>query len=233
LKASESVSYFLHALPKQIQGETGWIAGNWGTGSTGDRIAKRWFDLVACLIAIVVLFPFLCVVGLAVKLTSPGPILYAWDVVGRGGKPFRGYKFRTMVQNADQVKAQLMAQNEMSGPVFKMKDDPRVTRLGHFLRKYSIDELPQLWSVVKGDMSLVGPRPAGPREWIQYEPWQRRKLSVTPGITCLWQVNGRNAISNFDEWVRLDLRYIDHWSLGLDLQILAKTVLVVLRGTGQ
>jgi len=179
-----------------------------------------------------ILSPVLLIVGLLVKLTSPGPVFYPWNVIGRDGRPFRGYKFRTMVQNADALKAELAHQNEMAGPVFKMKNDPRITPVGRVLRKYSIDELPQLWSVLKGDMSLVGPRPAGPLEWEQYEPWQRRKLSVTPGITCLWQVNGRNRISDFDEWVKLDLYYIDNWSLSLDIKILCRTILVVLRGTG-
>jgi len=137
-----------------------------------------------------------------------------------------------MAANADETKPQLATLNEMRGPVFKMGNDPRITRLGRFLRKYSIDELPQLWSVLKGDMSLVGPRPAGPHEWEKYEPWQRRKLSVTPGITCLWQVSGRNKINDFNEWVKLDLEYIDNWSLWLDLKILLRTVVVVLRGTG-
>ena len=196
------------------------------------RIAKRVFDILIAGLGLVILSPLFLVVGLFVKLTSPGPILYPWDVIGRGGRPFRGYKFRTMVRNADEVKIQLIDKNEMNGPVFKMADDPRITPIGKVLRKYSIDELPQLWSVLKGDMSLVGPRPAGPHEWVAYEPWQRRKLSVTPGITCLWQVSGRNKIKDFDEWVRLDLEYIDNWSLWLDFKILLKTVWVVLRGTG-
>jgi len=138
-----------------------------------------------------------------------------------------------MVDNADIVKKNLFSKNEMTGPVFKLSNDPRITPLGHSLRKYSIDELPQLWSVLKGDMSLVGPRPAGPHEWTQYEEWQKRKLSVTPGITCIWQVNGRNDISDFDEWVKMDLEYIDNWSLGLDFKILLKTIPAVLKGTGK
>jgi lipopolysaccharide/colanic/teichoic acid biosynthesis glycosyltransferase len=198
----------------------------------GYRLVKRAIDLTASVLALVILSPFFLFIGLLIKLTSPGPILYPWDVIGFGGRPFRGYKFRTMVQNADELKMQLIHQNEMSGPVFKMKDDPRVTPLGRCLRKYSIDELPQLWSVLRGDMSLVGPRPAGPKEWRTYEGWQRRKLSVIPGVTCLWQVNGRNKINSFDAWVKLDLGYIDHWSLWLDFKILWRTVFAVLKGTG-
>jgi len=190
------------------------------------------FDSTVAALGLIVMSPLLLLIGLLVRLTSPGPVFYLWDVVGFCGRSFRGYKFRTMVVNADELKHQLLHNNEMTGPVFKMTEDPRITPLGRFLRKYSLDELPQLWSVLKGDMSLVGARPAGPLEWEHYEPWQRRKLSVTPGITCLWQVSGRNRVSDFDEWVRMDLNYIDHWSLWLDLRILLRTVAVVLRGTG-
>src|SRR6266496_2892984 len=137
-----------------------------------------------------------------------------------------------MVSNADQLKTDLYARNEMVGPVFKIKDDPRTTKFGRFLRKYSLNELPQLWSVLKGDMSLVGPRPAFRHELDRYELWQKRKLCVKPGITCLWQVSGRNRISDFDEWVRLDLEYIDRWSLWLDVRILARTAWAVCSGTG-
>src|SRR5207244_11951927 len=142
----------------------------------------------------------------------------------RRGRFFTGYKFRTMVPNAETLQADLAHRNEMRGPVFKMRDDPRVTRVGRILRRYSLDELPQLWSVLKGDMSLVGPRPPLQTEWARFSEWQRRKLSVTPGITCLWQIRGRNTICDFDEWVRLDIEYIEKWSLWLDLQILARTV---------
>lgn len=209
-----------------------WIKVNAVVYHPSYKIIKRLLDITVTTLGIVVFFPFLLMIGLLIKLTSQGPIIYKWDVIGQGGKPFRGYKFRTMVENADEIKYQLLDRNEMDGPVFKMKADPRITPVGHILRKFSLDELPQLWSVLKGDMSLVGPRPAGPQEWEQYEPWQRRKLSVTPGITCLWQVSGRNKISDFDEWVKLDLEYIDHWSLWLDFKILVKTVFTVLQGTG-
>jgi lipopolysaccharide/colanic/teichoic acid biosynthesis glycosyltransferase len=137
-----------------------------------------------------------------------------------------------MVVNADQMKQGLMDLNEMKGPVFKIKNDPRITKGGRFLRKFSLDELPQLWSVFKGDMSLVGPRPAGPYELIRYESWHRRKLSIKPGITCIWQANGRNEINDFDKWVKMDLEYIDNWSLWLDIKILFKTAWVVIKGTG-
>ncbi|MCJ7503511.1 MAG: sugar transferase [Acidobacteriia bacterium] len=195
-------------------------------------VVKRSIDASLAAVGLILLSPWFLVLAALTKLTSAGPVFDPWDVIGRGGRRFRGYKFRTMVVNADELKPQLLYNHEMTGPVFKMRDDPRITPLGRFLRKYSLDELPQLWSVLKGDMSLVGARPAGPLEWEHYEPWQRRKLSVTPGITCLWQVSGRNRVSNFDEWVRMDLDYIDHWSLWLDLRILLRTVPAVLRGTG-
>jgi len=143
-----------------------------------------------------------------------------------------GYKFTTMVADADERKAELETHNEMTGPVFKMKNDPRMTPLGRFLRKYSLNELPQLLSVFKGDMSLVGPRPAFRHELERYEFWHKRKLSIRPGITCLWQIRGRNKITNFDDWVRMDLEYIDHWSLWLDFRILVRTAWVVIAGTG-
>ena len=167
-----------------------------------------------------------------IKISSEGDIFYVWNVIGKNGKPFIGYKFRTMVENADQIKKDLILSNEMTGPVFKMKSDPRITEFGKLLRKYSIDEIPQLWSVLKGDMSLVGPRPAGPEEWTHYKKWQKRKLSVIPGMTCLWQVNGRNEIHNFDDWVKMDLEYIDNWSHWLDIKVLLKTIPAVFKGTG-
>ena len=159
-------------------------------------------------------------------------MFYPWRVIGLNGRPFTGYKFTTMVADADEKKRSLMERNEMQGPVFKIKSDPRITPFGAFLRKYSLNELPQLWSVLKGDMSLVGPRPAFRHELERYELWHKRKLTVKPGITCLWQVSGRNRISNFDEWVRLDLEYIDRWSLWLDMRILGRTVWAVFSGSG-
>jgi len=178
------------------------------------------------------LSPLLAAIAAAVRLTSEGPILYPWRVAGQGGRPFTGYKFRTMVPNADALKADLMGRNEMSGPVFKIKGDPRITPIGRILRKFSLDELPQLWSVLKGDMSLVGPRPPLQTEYQHFTERQKSKLAVKPGITCLWQISGRNEIADFDDWVQLDLQYIQHWSLWLDLKILLLTVPAVLRGRG-
>ncbi len=196
------------------------------------RWLKRALDLALVIPLLIFLSPLCLLLALAVRLSSPGPIFYAWRVLGRNGRPFTGYKFRTMVRDADALKARLMERNEMVGPVFKLARDPRLTPLGRWLRRYSLDELPQLWSVLKGDMSLVGPRPPFRDEYQNFTLWQMRKLSVTPGITCLWQVSGRNRIRDFAEWARLDLRYIDHWSLWLDLKILTRTLAVVLRGSG-
>ena len=182
---------------------------------------------------IIVLLPVYIILNILVKVSSKGPIFFKWHVIGKNGIPFTGYKFRTMIVNADHLKVDLLESNEMTGPVFKMTDDPRITKVGKYLRKYSLDELPQLWSVLKGDMSLVGPRPASPHEWEKYEEWHKRKLSVTPGITCLWQVNGRNEIYKFDEWIKMDLEYIDNWNLWLDIKIFFKTIPTVLKGTGR
>lgn len=194
---------------------------------------KRALDVALALALLVLLAPLFAAIAIAVKLDSQGPVFYPWNVVGQGGRPFRGCKFRTMVANADAVKAELAAQNEMQGPVFKLKNDPRVTRVGRVLRKYSLDELPQLWSVLKGDMSLVGPRPPLETEYAHFTDYQKQKLAFKPGITCLWQVAGRNEIQDFDEWVQLDLEYMAHWSLWLDVKILGLTVLAVARGTGR
>ncbi len=194
---------------------------------------KRAIDIIVGAALLILLAPLFGLIALLINLTSPdGPIFYRWKVLGVNKKPFVSYKFRTMVPNAEQLKPHFLDRNEMVGPVFKLRNDPRVTPLGRFLRKYSLDELPQLWSVLKGDMSLVGPRPPSKEEVDQYEFWQRRKLSIKPGITCLWQVNGRNEIHNFDEWAQLDLEYIESASLWLDFKILLKTIPAVLRGRG-
>lgn len=201
-------------------------------GKGWQLLAKRTIDILVSSVGLVLLSPLFATIALAVKLSSPGPVFYRWRVVGLNKKPFTGYKFRTMVENADEIKEKLLDQNEMNGPVFKLRNDPRVTRIGRFLRKYSLDELPQLWSVLKGDMSLVGPRPPLESELHRFQDWHRRKLSVKPGITCLWQINGRNDIYDFDEWVRMDLEYIDKWSLWLDFKIMLKTIPAVISGRG-
>jgi exopolysaccharide biosynthesis polyprenyl glycosylphosphotransferase len=194
---------------------------------------KRLFDVAGAGLLLLLLSPVIGIIALILKLTEPGaPVFYPWRVVGQNGVQFTGYKFRTMVSNADALKAELLKYNEMTGPVFKMKNDPRVTSVGRILRKFSLDELPQLWSVLKGDMSLVGPRPAGPHELARYEFWHKRKLSIRPGMTCLWQIRGRNAINDFNEWVQMDLEYIDKWSLWLDFKILVGTAWAVIAGTG-
>lgn len=190
--------------------------------------AKRALDIVGATLALVLGAPLLGLIALVVLITNGRPIFYRWEVVGRDGRPFTGYKFRTMVRDADRLRDELLAHNEMNGPVFKIRRDPRVTPLGQFLRSYSLDETPQFWSVLRGDMSLVGPRPLSPHEYERATPEQRRKLSVTPGITCLWQVAGRNRITDFDTWVALDLKYIDEWSIWLDVKILARTIPAVL-----
>lgn len=195
------------------------------------RWLKRLFDIVASGAALCVLTPLLLLVAAAVKLTSRGPIIFRQERAGKYGRMFNMLKFRSMVVNAEELKARLMERNEQSGPVFKMRRDPRVTTVGRFIRKFSIDELPQLVNVLRGDMSIVGPRPPLPGEVARYEAWQRRRLSVRPGLTCVWQVSGRNQIS-FEEWMLLDMRYIDSWSLLQDLSLIARTVPVVLTGRG-
>ena len=202
-------------------------------GAPVRRAVKRLIDVAVSLVLLILLAPLLVLIALAVKLSSPGPVFYTCHWIGRGGAPFDGYKFRTMVANAVELEASLQARNEMRGPAFKLTNDPRITPLGRILRKFSLDELPQLWSVLKGDLSLVGPRPPRAHEYARFTDFHRGKLAVKPGVTCLWQVEGRHRISDFDDWVARDLDYIRRWSLRLDLQILLRTVLVVVRGTGQ
>lgn len=192
---------------------------------------KRLFDIVASSAALLALSPLLVTVALLIKLTSRGPIFFKQKRVGVHGKTFDMLKFRSMVVNAEELKARLEALNEQTGPVFKIKNDPRITRIGRFIRKYSIDELPQLLNVLRGEMSVVGPRPPLPKEVEKYAAWQRRRLSVRPGLTCIWQVSGRNQIS-FEEWMYLDMQYIDNWSLLTDLGLILKTVPVVITGSG-
>jgi len=192
---------------------------------------KRTIDIVISSLSLLLFSPLMLIVAILIKLTSRGPVLFRQKRVGLKGRKFTLYKFRSMVVDAEDRKKDLLAKNEMEGPVFKIKRDPRITRLGYFLRKTSIDELPQFINVLKGNMSIVGPRPPLVSEVDEYEIWQRRRLSLKPGITCLWQVKGRNKLS-FDQWMKLDLEYIDKWSLWLDIKILLRTFFVVLIGYG-
>ena len=193
---------------------------------------KRTLDLLVSTALLILLSPVFLITILLIKSTSPGPIFFVQDRMGLNKRRFRLYKFRTMIPDAEKRQVELEHLNEASGPVFKIRDDPRITPVGKFLRKTSIDELPQLLNVIKGDMSLVGPRPLPIRDFEGFDhDWHRRRFSVRPGITCLWQINGRSSIS-FEKWMELDIQYIDEWSLWLDLRILTKTVPVVLKGTG-
>jgi len=195
-------------------------------------LIKRTLDIVGSLVLLTLLAPLFLVVAALIKLTSPGTVFFSQQRVGLNKRRFNMYKFRTMVPGAESIQEKLVHLNEMSGPVFKIKNDPRVTPLGRILRKTSIDELPQLFNVLKGDMSLVGPRAMSVRDYQFFcEDWQRRRFSVPPGITCLWQVSGRNTIP-FEQWMVLDMQYIDRWSFWLDIKILALTVPAVLRGLG-
>ena len=197
----------------------------------GELFLKRLFDILASAAGLILLSPLLLGIVMLIRVTSKGPALYIQKRVGLNGRKFVLYKFRSMRKGAHASLSELADKNEMKGPVFKIKNDPRITPVGKMLRKFSLDELPQLFNVFMGHMSLVGPRPPIPREVNQYEPWQRRRLSMRPGITCLWQVSGRNKIS-FDDWMNLDLEYIDNWSPWLDFKILMKTIPVVLFGVG-
>jgi len=195
-------------------------------------VFKYAADRIVSLILLILLAPVFLFVIIGIKFTSPGPVIFKQHRVGMNGRRFVFLKFRSMVNNAEQLRDDLHQRNEMRGPVFKIKDDPRITPFGKFLRKTSLDELPQLWNVLTGDMSLVGPRPPIPSEVKHYTGWQRRRLSMKPGITCIWQVEGRNKIRDFSDWAKLDLEYIDNWSLWLDLKLLLKTIPAVLKATG-
>jgi exopolysaccharide biosynthesis polyprenyl glycosylphosphotransferase len=193
---------------------------------------KRVLDVVISAVALILLAPVFLITAIVIRWDSPGPIFFPQERVGLNKRRFRMYKFRTMIAGAERMQTQLELRNEADGPVFKIKHDPRITRVGRFLRKFSIDELPQLINVLRGEMSLVGPRPLPVRDYQGFDQdRQRRRFSVRPGLTCLWQINGRSAVS-FDHWMELDMQYIDHWSLWLDLKILVKTIPAVLRGTG-
>jgi exopolysaccharide biosynthesis polyprenyl glycosylphosphotransferase len=203
------------------------------TGPTNPLLllAKRIIDVGLATLLLLLALPVVLTVGGMIKLTSSGSVLFRQTRCGLNGRRFVLYKFRTMVEDAEHRRHEVLHLNQMDGPVFKAKDDPRITRLGRILRKFSLDEIPQLWNVLRGDMSLVGPRPPIPEEVAQYERWQRRRLSMKPGLTCLWQIKGRNDVS-FRSWMELDLEYIDSWSLSLDMEILLKTIPVVLLGRG-
>ena len=189
-------------------------------------IAKRITDIVCSLAGLIVLSPILLIIAIAIKMDSKGPIFFKQDRVGKDERIFSMYKFRSMVVNAEELKKSLEKENEMSGPIFKIKKDPRITRVGRFIRKTSIDELPQLINVLKGDMSLVGPRPSLPKEVEAFEPWMKERLTVLPGLTCIWQVSGRNNIP-FKEWMELDIKYVRERSYLLDLKLIFKTFFVL------
>ena len=190
------------------------------------EICKRTIDIIGAGLGLILLSPIIAIVACAVKFTSKGPIFFSQKRVGKNGELFEMYKFRSMVVNAEELKEDLEEQNEMSGPMFKIKDDPRITKVGKFIRKTSIDELPQLWNVLKGDMSLVGPRPSLPKEVEQFDNWMFKRLSVRPGLTCYWQVSGRNNI-DFEDWMKLDCRYVDERNLWIDIKLIFKTVFVL------
>lgn len=188
--------------------------------------AKRLTDILLSTIGLILLSPILLIISIWIKVDSKGPIIFKQDRVGKDGKLFGMYKFRSMVSNAEELKKELQKQNEMSGPMFKIKDDPRITKVGRFIRKTSIDELPQLINVIRGEMSLVGPRPSLPREVELFEPWMKERLNVQPGITCYWQVSGRNNIP-FYEWMKLDVKYVKERTYFGDIKLIFKTFFVL------
>jgi lipopolysaccharide/colanic/teichoic acid biosynthesis glycosyltransferase len=197
------------------------------------QCTKRLFDICFSIVVLTILFFPMLFISVLIKASSKGPIFYNWRVVGKNGVFFNSYKFRTMVVNADKLKKELKTKNEMSGPFFKMKNDPRITWIGRLLRKYSIDELPQFISVLQGSMSIVGPRPPLQSEYENFSNFQKQKLAIKPGITCLWQVDGRNNIDDADEWIKKDLEYISKRSFIFDLSIILRTIITVFRGTGK
>jgi exopolysaccharide biosynthesis polyprenyl glycosylphosphotransferase len=193
---------------------------------------KRALDIAISLVLLTLTLPVILLAAGLIRITSPGSVLFKQKRIGLNGRLFTLYKFRTMIENAHERREELAHLNEMNGPVFKLKSDPRVTPIGRWLRRFSFDEIPQLWNVLKGDMSLVGPRPPIPEEVASYHRWHRRRLSMKPGLTCLWQISGRNDIQDFDRWMKLDLQYIDNWSPSLDVKILLRTIPAVLSGKG-
>lgn len=194
--------------------------------STLYNFTKRLIDIIGSSLGVIALSPLFLVVAILIKKESEGPVIFSQDRIGKNGVSFKMHKFRSMVQNAEELKEKLKEQNEMSGPMFKMKEDPRVTRVGKFIRKTSIDELPQLINVLRGDMSLVGPRPSLPKEVKEFEPWMMERLNVKPGLTCYWQVSGRNNI-DFEDWMKLDIKYVRERNTLTDLKLIFKTVFVL------
>lgn len=195
-------------------------------------LLKRLMDIVGGLTGLLFTAVLTIFIAPAIKIESKGPIFFAQKRVGKNGRIFKMYKFRSMYIDAEERKKQLLEQNEMNGLMFKMTDDPRITKVGKFLRKTSLDEFPQFWNILKGDMSLVGTRPPTLDEFEKYKNYHKRRLSITPGLTGMWQVSGRNDISDFEEVVKLDVQYIDEWSIGLDIKILLRTIGAVFRGNG-
>ena len=208
------------------------LSGNAQSEALGDMIAKRMLDIVGGIVGLLFTAVFTVVIGPAIIMESPGPIFFSQTRIGKNGRRFKIYKFRSMYMDAEERKKELMKQNKMSGLMFKMDDDPRITKVGKFIRKTSIDEFPQFWNVLKGDMSLVGTRPPTEDEFKQYKARYKKRLTMKPGITGLWQVSGRSTITDFEDVVKLDVQYIENWSFGLDLKILFQTILVVLKHDG-
>ena len=190
------------------------------------RFSKRTIDVIFSFLGLILLSPILLIVAILIKLESKGPVIFSQKRVGLNGKEFNMYKFRSMVVNAEELKVKLAEKNEMSGPMFKIKDDPRITKIGKFIRKTSIDEVPQLFNILKGEMSLVGPRPSLPNEVKEFEPWMLKRLEVKPGLTCYWQVMGRNNI-DFENWMKLDIRYVNERCFWLDIKLIFKTFFVL------
>ena len=218
-------------VPKELDGFT-YLTFETSRMKHAELFIKRSMDIFFSSAVLIACAPLFAVVAIFIKTTSPGPVFFRQLRCGLNGRRFWLFKFRSMVPDAEKRLEALKGQNEMTGPVFKMTNDPRLTGIGRFLRRTSLDEFPQFWNVLRGDMSIVGPRPPIPKEVEQYEPWQRRRLSMKPGITCIWQVSGRNEIG-FEDWMKLDLQYIDRWSLWLDTKILFLTVRAVLVQTGK
>lgn len=190
------------------------------------EITKRTIDIILSLVGVIGLTPVIIIIALLIRLESKGPVVFSQKRIGLNGKEFNMYKLRSMVVNAEELKRKLYTKNEMSGPMFKIKNDPRITKVGKFIRKTSIDELPQLINILKGEMSLVGPRPSLPKEVKKFDKWMMRRLEVKPGLTCIWQVSGRNRI-DFEEWMKLDIKYIEERSVILDIKLIFKTLLVL------